>query len=56
MWVLTANSAVMQLGDMQAKIVVPDYRTLDSGDLTWKDLEALAECTIYDQFPLPTFA
>jgi len=31
------------------KIVVLDGRTLNPGDLTWKDLEALGECAIYDR-------
>jgi len=31
------------------KIVVLDGHTLNPGDLTWKDLEALGECTIYDR-------
>ncbi len=31
------------------KIVVLDGYTLNPGDLTWKDLEALGECTIYDR-------
>ncbi len=31
------------------KIVVLDAYTLNPGDLTWKDLEALGECTIYDR-------
>lgn len=31
------------------KIVVLDGHTLNPGDLTWKDLEALGECAIYDR-------
>jgi glycerate dehydrogenase len=31
------------------KIVVLDGHTLNPGDLTWKDLEALGECIIYDR-------
>ncbi len=31
------------------KIVVLDGYTLNPGDLTWKELEALGECTIYDR-------
>jgi len=31
------------------KIVVLDGYTLNPGDLTWKGLEALGECTIYDR-------
>ena len=31
------------------KIVVLDGHTLNPGDLTWKDLEALGECMIYDR-------
>jgi len=31
------------------KIVVLDGYTLNPGDLSWKDLEALGECTIYDR-------
>ncbi|MHC4325412.1 MAG: D-2-hydroxyacid dehydrogenase, partial [Planctomycetota bacterium] len=31
------------------KIVVLDGHTLNPGDLTWKNLEALGECTIYDR-------
>ncbi len=31
------------------KIVVLDGYTLNPGDLTWKDLEALGQCIIYDR-------
>jgi len=31
------------------KIVVLDGYTLNPGDLTWKDLEALGQCTVYDR-------
>jgi len=31
------------------KIVVLDGYTLNPGDLTWKELEALGECTVYDR-------
>jgi glycerate dehydrogenase len=31
------------------KIVVLDGYTLNPGDLSWKDLEALGECTVYDR-------
>ena len=33
------------------KIVVLDGYTLNPGDLSWKDLEALGQCTIYDRTP-----
>ena len=32
-----------------AKIVVLDGFTLNPGDLSWEDLEALGECTVYDR-------
>ena len=32
-------------------IVVLDGYTLNPGDLTWKDLEALGQCTVYDRTP-----
>ncbi|MHC4640502.1 MAG: D-2-hydroxyacid dehydrogenase [Planctomycetota bacterium] len=32
-----------------AKIVVLDGYTLNPGDLSWKDLEALGPCTVYDR-------
>jgi glycerate dehydrogenase len=31
------------------KIIVLDGYTLNPGDLTWRDLEALGECTVYDR-------
>ncbi len=31
------------------KIVVLDGYTLNPGDLDWKGLEALGECTVYDR-------
>jgi glycerate dehydrogenase len=33
------------------KIVVLDGHTMNPGDLSWKDLEALGECTVYDRTP-----
>ena len=33
------------------RIVVLDGYTLNPGDLTWKDLEALGSCTVYDRTP-----
>ena len=33
------------------KIVVLDGYTLNPGDLTWKDLETLGRCTVYDRTP-----
>jgi len=33
------------------KIVVLDGYTLNPGDLTWKDLESLGSCTVYDRTP-----
>ncbi len=32
-------------------IVVLDGYTLNPGDLTWKDLESLGQCTVYDRIP-----
>ena len=32
-------------------IVVLDGYTLNPGDLTWKDLESLGQCTVYDRTP-----
>jgi len=34
------------------KIVVLDGYTLNPGDLSWKDLEALGQCSIYDRTPV----
>ena len=34
------------------KIIVLDGHTLNPGDLSWKDLEALGDCTIYDRSTL----
>jgi len=34
---------------LMKKIVVLDGYTLNPGDLTWKDLEALGRCIIYDR-------
>ena len=34
------------------KIVVLDGYTLNPGDLDWKGLEALGECTVYDRTSL----
>ena len=34
------------------KIVVLDGYTENPGDLSWKDLEALGETTIYDRTPV----
>ena len=33
------------------RIVVLDGYTLNPGDLSWADLEALAPCTVYDRTP-----
>jgi len=33
------------------KIVVLDGYTLNPGDLTWKDLESLGKCAVYDRTP-----
>src|SRR5262245_4516302 len=35
----------------QPKIVVLDGYTLNPGDLTWAELEALGNCRIYDRTP-----
>jgi len=37
------------LGKSIMNIVVLDGYTLNPGDLTWKDLEALGRCTVYDR-------
>lgn len=45
--------AMAEIGkDEKMKIVVLDGYTLNPGDLDWKGLEALGECTVYDRTPL----
>ncbi|GAH75323.1 unnamed protein product, partial [marine sediment metagenome] len=39
----------MNLDCRQTSIVVLDGYTLNPGDLTWKDLEALGKCAVYDR-------
>ena len=36
-------------GKFTMNIVVLDGYTLNPGDLTWKDLESLGQCTVYDR-------
>jgi glycerate dehydrogenase len=36
-------------GKQTMNIVVLDGYTLNPGDLTWKDLEALGPCAVYDR-------
>jgi len=36
---------------LMKKIVVLDGYTLNPGDLTWKDLESLGKCAVYDRTP-----
>ena len=36
---------------LMKKIIVLDGYTLNPGDLTWKDLKALGQCTVYDRTP-----
>lgn len=47
-----SNTIETQKGVLCMKIVVLDGYTLNPGDLSWAELEALGECVIHDRTPL----
>ena len=47
----TQDGAAGKQGKSIMNIVVLDGYTLNPGDLTWKDLESLGKCAVYDRTP-----